>query len=295
MMTLSNQYDLLHRFLFDDVSVRGELVRLQQSFKDILAGHDYPMPIQRLLGELFAATSLLTATLKFEGDISIQVQGEGKLKYAVINGSDNQELRGVARWDGDIEECEFSDLFEKGVLAITITPKEGERYQGIVAIDKPSLAECLESYFTQSEQLKTRIILNTDLSTETPFAWGFLLQVLPQKTCNDVEFEHLTVLANTLTTEEVASFTCEDLLYKLYHQEQVELFEPKPIRFKCGCSKTRSAIALKNVDKQSLLNIAQEEGQVVMDCQYCDKQYSFDSIDIEAIHAGTFNIDESFQ
>lgn len=294
-MTLANQYDLLHRFLFDDVSVRGELVRLQQSFQDILAGHDYPVPIQRLLGELFAATSLLSATLKFEGDISIQVQGEGKLKYAVINGSDNQELRGVARWDGDIDECEFSDLFEKGVMAITITPKEGERYQGIVGIDKSSLAECLETYFAQSEQLKTRIILNTDLSTQTPFAWGFLLQVLPQNDCNDAEFEHLSVLADTLTTDEVANFSCEDLLYKLYHQEHVELFASKPVRFKCGCSKIRSALALKNIDKQSLLNIAKEEGQVVMDCQYCDKQYAFDTIDIEAIYAGTFDIDESYQ
>lgn len=288
MKDSSQQFDQLHRFLFDEHSVRGELVRIQQSYGEILAGHDYPQVIQYLLGELMAATSLLSATLKFEGEISLQVQGEGKLKYAVINGTHEQALRGVARWDGDVSHCEFFDLFHKGVLAITITPKEGERYQGIVAIDKPSLAECIESYFEQSEQLKTKVILGSDPTQNSPFAWGFLLQVLPHKTFDEKIFEHLAVLADTLSVEEVANSSVEELLYRLYHQEQVELFDPTDVKFECGCSKVRSAIALKNVDKQSLLNIAKEEGEVVMDCQYCSKQYRFDSIDIEAIHAGTF-------
>lgn len=287
-------FDQLHRFLFNKASVRGELVRLDESLNHIVHSYEYPVQVQRLLSEMAAATCLLTAILKFEGEIALQIQSQGPVRYAVINATHEQTLRGVARWDESLTTLpeSFTDLLAKAVLVITITPDEGERYQGVVALDKPSLAECLEDYFEQSEQLATKVQLMTDLSKpDNAKAAGMLLQVLPKsadatdrREAN--EFAHLCTLADTLTEEEVFALPVEDILYRLFHQEEVEMFPPQPVQFACTCSRNRSAQALRNVEKTELLQIVEEEGAVKMNCQYCHTEYRFDAVDVEAIHAG---------
>ena len=289
-----NQFDQLHRYLFEKASVRGELVRLQDALKPIVHSTDYPQPIQQLLAEMAAATSLLTATLKFEGEVGLQIQSQGKVRYAVINATHEQQLRGVARWDeeADLSEATFSELVENAVLVITITPEEGERYQGVVALDKGSLAGCLEDYFERSEQLATRVFIHTDFSDNAlPKASGMFLQVVPQsaestKVTSDSEFEHLCALTETMTAEELFSLPAEDVLYRLYHEQEVQLYTPKPVSFACTCSRQRSAEALRNLDKQELLDIIREEGAIAMNCQYCHTEYRFDEIDIEALQTG---------
>ena len=288
--------DQLYRYIFNQAHVRGELVQLQQSYQSILDSYDYPPVIQRLLGELMSATCLLTATLKFEGEVALQIQSEGVVKYAVINGTHDQKLRGVARWDEQLKQLpeDFSELFSKGVMVITITPAEGERYQGMVALDKPSLAECIEAYFEQSEQLATKVLLRTDVSKTPGNAAGVLLQVLPTtsestKTTERPEFEHLIKLTETLTDEELFNLPAQDILYRLYHQEEAEVYTPQPVQFKCTCSKERSAAAIANVDKLELLDIIAKEGEIKMNCQYCHAEYVFDAIDVESIHSGGEN------
>lgn len=289
-----NQFDQLHRYLFEKASVRGELVRLQDALKPIVHSTDYPQPIQQLLAEMAAATSLLTATLKFEGEVGLQIQSQGKVRYAVINATHEQQLRGVARWDeeADLSEATFSELVANAVLVITITPEEGERYQGVVALDKGSLAGCLEDYFERSEQLATRVFIHTDFSDNAlPKASGMFLQVVPQsaestKVTSDSEFEHLCALTETMTAEELFSLPAEDVLYRLYHEQEVQLYTPKPVSFACTCSRQRSAEALRNLDKQELLDIIREEGAIAMNCQYCHTEYRFDEIDIEALQTG---------
>lgn len=289
---MKDAFDHLYRYLFDDLNVRGELVRLQDSYRQILSAQDYPEPVQRLLGELMAATSLLTATLKFEGDIAVQIQSEGPVQYAVINGTQNQQLRGVARWQGQVPES-FGEMFIKGYLAITITPKDGERYQGVVPLDKPSLAQCLESYFEQSEQLATQVNLYVDPVQQR--AGGLLLQVLPVADNAKQDFEHLAKLTETMTADELFTLPVTEVLHRLYHEQQVQLFEPQPVVFKCSCSKERSATALESVDKDELLQIVAEQGAITMNCQYCHAEYRFDAIDVEAIHAGTFTSEPTQQ
>ena len=289
-------FDQLHRYLFNEGNVRGEMVRLQNSFQAILDSYSYPPVIQQLLGELMAAASLLTATLKFKGDIAIQIQGEGPLSYAVINGTHNQQLRGVARWDEALQTLptEFSQLVEKGVLVITITPEQGERYQGMVSLDKPTLAECIEGYFEQSEQLATKLILRTEINNTPAKACGMFLQVLPTSSqttqAADTDFEHLSKLTETIKNEEMFNLPAEEILHRLYHQEEIELYPATQVVFKCSCSKDRSAAALTGVSKEELLNMVAKDGDLKMNCQYCNTEYSFDAIDIESIHAGTFNI-----
>lgn len=289
-------FDQLHRYLFNQGNVRGEMVRLEKSFQAILDSYSYPLIIQQILGELMAAASLLTATLKFKGDIAIQIQGEGPLSYAVINGTHNQQLRGVARWDEALAilPTEFSELVQKGVLVITITPQQGERYQGMVALDKPTLAACIEGYFEQSEQLATKVILRTQLSEKPAKACGMFLQVLPissgstQK--SDTDFERLSALTDTIKDQELFNLPAEDILHRLYHQEDVELYPASEVVFKCSCSKERSASALGAVSKEELLDIVATDGDIKMNCQYCHTEFSFDAIDVESIHAGTFNM-----
>jgi molecular chaperone Hsp33 len=274
--------DNLYRYLFENASVRGELVQLEKSYQEVIAAHEYPQAIQHLLGELMAATSLLTATLKFSGDISIQLQGDGPVSLAVINGNNLQQLRGVSRWTGDIaNDAPMQALFGKGHMVITLTPDDGERYQGVVALDKETLAECLETYFEQSEQLPTKIKLFAD----TKQAAGIFLQVLPTDGEHNAEFEHLSVLTETAKQEELFTLEAEEVLHRLYHEEEVRLFDPVAVTFSCTCSKERSAQAIRTVAKEEIDSIIAEEGKIEMGCEYCNSKYVFDSIDVEAIYA----------
>ena len=287
-------FDQLHRYLFDKGNVRGEMVRLQTSYQSILDSYDYPPVIQQLLGELMVTASLLTATLKFEGDIAVQLQGKGPLTYAVINGTHNQQLRGVARWDESLTElpATFSELLPEAVMVITITPNKGERYQGIVALDKPTLAECIESYFAHSEQLATRVLIRTQLNADSAKACGLFLQVLPTSSAAtntaDTDFEHLCKLTETIQDDELFNLPAEEILYRLYHQEEVEVFPAQNVVFKCSCSREKTASALVGIAKAELLDIIKQQGDVSMNCQYCHTVYRFDAIDIESIHAGTY-------
>ncbi|WP_100642475.1 Hsp33 family molecular chaperone HslO [Alteromonas facilis] len=289
--------DQLQRYIFPDASVRGELVQLEKSYADLLASHAYPDAIKRLLGEMLSAATLLTATLKFKGEISLQIQSEGLVKYAVVDATHQQQVRGIARWDESVEQWpeRFQELFTKGVMAITITPEKGERYQGLVGLDQDSLAECIQGYFIQSEQLPTRVVLFTDTAKDNVKAAGMLLQVLPQSSdatnvLDHAEFNDLAVLTDTMTSEEILSLDARTLLHRLYHEYDVELYAPHPVTFSCTCSKERSAQALKNIEKAELLSIIEEQGVITMDCQYCHAKYEFDSMDVESIHAGFANV-----
>ncbi len=274
--------DILHRYLFDNADVRGELVQLQDSYQQVIGSHAYPPVLQTLLGELLAATSLLTATLKFSGDISVQLQGNGPVSLAVINGNNQQQLRGIARWDGELaDDASLADLFGQGYMVITLTPDEGERYQGVVALDKPTLAACVEDYFNQSEQLPTAMWLFADGKQ----AAGMFLQILPSQEDHNADFEHLCQLTATIKAEELFTLEAQDVLHRLYHQEEVRLFDPIEVSFKCTCSRERSAAAIKTIDQAEVEAILAEDGKVEMGCEYCNAKYVFDAIDVAAIFA----------
>ena len=273
-------HDQLHRFIFNNAEVRGELVNVSQTLQDILRGHDYPQPVQALLGELLVATSLMTATLKFEGDITVQLQGDGPLSMAVVNGNNHQQLRGVARMRGDITDgATLKEMAGNGYLIITITPAKGERYQGVVGLEGETIAECLEDYFARSEQLLTRLIIRQDAQG----AGGILLQVLPSHGAGNEEFEHLVTLADTIKAEELTSLSATDVLWRLYHQEEVSVFDPVTVEFKCTCSRERCGDVLKTVAANEIDEILAEDGKIDMHCDYCGAHYIYDAVDVENI------------
>ncbi|NCB57130.1 MAG: Hsp33 family molecular chaperone HslO [Gammaproteobacteria bacterium] len=279
--------DQLHRFIFENYEVRGELVQLNQTTKDMLGGHHYPLAIKRLLSELLVATSLLTATLKFEGSITVQLQGDGPVRFAVINGDHQQRLRGVARYEGVIaENAGLHELIGKGHMMITVIPDEGERYQGIVALDGDTLAACLEGYFAQSEQLPTRIWLKTELNEEQPKAAGMLIQAMPDSNSEQhaLDFEHIVTLTDTIKSEELLDLPAEEVLYRLYHQEEVRLFDPQAVSFVCTCSRSRCEAALLQLGKTEVDALLEEHDEIRMDCDYCGTEYHFSASDVEKIY-----------
>lgn len=277
--------NVLNRYLFEDLSVRGELVQLDEAYQRIISSKEYPAALQKLLGELLVSTTLLTATLKFEGSITIQLQGDGPVSLAVINGDNEQKVRGVARWEGEIaDDASLHDMMGKGYLVITIEPKKGERYQGVVGLEGDNLTQVIEGYFANSEQLKTRLWIRTGEHQGQAHAAGMLIQVVPDGTGSADDFEHLEQLTNTVKNEELFTLEANELLYRLYNQEQVRLFEPQPVEFHCGCSRERSGAAIVTIDKTEIYDILATDGSVSLHCDYCGTTYSFDEPQVAELY-----------
>ncbi|TDE21547.1 Hsp33 family molecular chaperone HslO [Vibrio owensii] len=277
--------NVLNRYLFEDLSVRGELVQLDEAYQRIISSKEYPAALQKLLGELLVSTTLLTATLKFEGSITIQLQGDGPVSLAVINGDHDQKIRGVARWEGDIaDDATLHEMMGKGYLVITIEPKKGERYQGVVGLEGETLADVIEGYFANSEQLKTRLWIRTGEHEGKKHAAGMMIQVMPDGTGTPEDFEHLEQLTATVKNEELFTLPANELLYRLYNQDSVRLYEPQPVEFHCGCSRERSGAAIITVDKTEIYDILAEEGTISLHCDYCGTSYTFEEPEITELY-----------
>lgn len=282
-----SQFNVLNRYLFTGAHARGELVQLSSSFKNIIKNHNYPAGVERLLGELLSATCLLTATLKFEGDITVQLQGDGPVGYMSVSGNNKQEMRGIAKMVEETSAETLKTLIGKGTMIITIRPDVGEAYQGVVALDKDNLADCLAHYFEVSEQIPTKIWLFSD--TEQQLTAGALVQLLPDgdgtienKANQENDFEHLCQLTNTIKSEEIFSLEAEALLYRLYHQQQVNIFDPQPVSYVCGCSADKCLSAISQIEPSEIKSILAEQGKISMTCDYCVTTYDFDELSLQS-------------
>lgn len=276
--------DELQRFHFRESPVRGELCQLTQTYREVLARHDYPQPLRKLLGQALSAVALMASTLKLQGKLILQIQGDGPVSMLVAESNERGELRAVAQYDSEAGYAsdDWVDLMGRGQLVLTIDPDEGQRYQGIVPLEGASLAAALAHYFQQSEQLPTEFFLFADGQA----SGGLMLQVLPgHDAVGDVDmWPRVVNLASTLKPEELFELTAEEVLYRLYHEEAVELFPVRPLQFKCSCSRARSENALRSIDVAELREIAAEQGGCIeVDCQFCRQRYRFDSVDIELL------------
>ena len=275
--------DVLNRYLFNDMHVRGELVQLSKSYQSIIKNHNYPLGVRLLLGELMVATCLLSATLKFEGEITVQLQGDGPIGYMSVNGDHNQKIRGIAKLKPDQAQTtakSLNELIGKGTMVITIRPEKGEAYQGVVALEEETLAECLAHYFEVSEQIPTKIWLFSD--DEKQQVAGSLVQLLPDGdgssenlTQQKSDFEHISQLTNTIKADEVFSLEAQALLYRLYHQEKVSLFEPQTVSYQCGCSHDKCLVAISQIEPTEIESILAEHSKISMTCDYCLTTYDF--------------------
>lgn len=284
-----SDHDKLHRFIFDHCDIRGEIITLADSYRAVLDNHNYPAPIQQLLGQFLAAAGLLSATLKFDGILTLQARGNGPLSLLMADCTRQHNLRAIAEFDAeyDYQNDDLASLIGSGQLAITIDPSKGQRYQGIVPLEKHNLAACLEDYFNQSEQLPTRIWLSADGKQ----AGGLFLQALPRQLEADENqnakmWEHLTSLADTIKPEEQLGLAHSDQLFRLFHQDNVRMFPATNLQFACSCSEERTTTILKSMNRTELEQIIEEQGLIEVSCHFCNQLYRFGSKDIDRLFDG---------
>ncbi|GGG51748.1 33 kDa chaperonin [Pseudohongiella nitratireducens] len=269
--------DQCQRFLFADVDVRGEIVNLTDSYQQTVGNHEYPAVVKEQLGEFLAASVLLASGIKYEGRLVLQVRGDGELSLIMAECTSEGEVRGIARFEEPPASDKFSELTGQGVLTITVDSRRSEPYQGVVQLSEESLGKSLEGYFEQSEQLQSWFLFAVDGQK----ACGIMLQQLPANKQTTEEradtWQHLMVLAKTLTQQELLDLPAEELLHRLFHQEQVSLFEPKEFVYRCSCSRERTAQALVSIGKEEVDSIIAEHGAVNVACEFCGTEYQFDA------------------
>jgi molecular chaperone Hsp33 len=273
--------DRLYRFIIENTRVRGELVRLNATWQAILERADYPPNVRNILGEAMAACTLLAATIKFQGSLIMQIRGDGPLHLLVAQASSQRTLRGIARWNDDVPDHDLQAIFGNAQMVVTMEPEEGDAYQGIIELKGDSLKEAIEHYFMQSEQLNTALWLACD----DEVCAGFLLQELPGADLPEEDWNHARILADTLSQNELLELDAKQILLRLYHEDDVRLFDPEPISFRCGCSRERIGQVLVSLGHQEVQDILQEQGKIEVDCEFCNAHYEFDPVDAEALFA----------
>jgi len=270
--------DFLYRFLFEQFPVRGELIHVNAAWQELLNRADYPAPVAQVLGEALAATALLAASIKLEGRLTLQIQSEGPLSLLVVQCDQDLHLRGMASHDDDVvEAAALGPLLQDAQLVLTIESADlATRYQGMVAVEGDSVRHAIESYFEQSEQLPTRLWLAVDEHC----AAGMLLQRVPGKAEDEDAWNRCVHLAETLQNDELIELEAQTLLRRLYHEEDLRLFEPRPVSFRCQCSRERIATMLRALGPQEMQEVLAQEGSVRVTCEFCKRRYEFDAIDV---------------
>lgn len=304
---MKNSTDTLHHFIFEDkfnnpMPIRGNLVRLNNTYTQVLQHQNLPTVLKYALGELMAASALLSATLKMDGALVLQIQSKGMLKLLVVECSSDLNMRATAKWDetktSQITEKTFFDLVKNGQFIITLDPKVGEAYQGIVPIEGESIAEMLQNYMLRSQQIDTSLWLHCDETS----ASGMLLQKLPDFGGNlggvatpaldeDADaWNRMNHLANTITNDELQNLPAETLLTRLFGEEDVRLFEPKSTQFYCSCNQNSVASMLRMLGEDELNSILAEFGKIEVNCDFCNKHYLFDAVDTAQLLATEANV-----
>lgn len=294
----ASESDRLQRFMFEELDIRGALARLDDAWASVRDAQSYPEPVQRLLGEMLTATALLASIVKVKGTLTVQATGDGPLAAVMAECRDRSQLRGIARIrdeDAFATEniAEGTAALGKGLITITIRPELGDRageaYQGIVPMDGSSLAEALEGYFIQSEQIPTRIWLTADKERSA----GMLIQALPPELARfnhaerqrEEDFGRISLLAGTVSASELKDLPGQRLLSRLFFEETVALQQAESLEFSCSCSHERTREALRAMPLSELEQIILEDGEIRMTCQFCQAEYRFDGIDVAAVHA----------
>jgi molecular chaperone Hsp33 len=290
--------DTLHRFLFDRFPIRGHLVHLDAAWRALIEHRQYPDAIRETLGEAVVASLLLAATIKFEGVLSLQLQGDGPMQLLLAQCTSGLGVRGLARYrdlpDGGSRK--ISQLIGNGNLTVTLETDDGaQRYQGIVPIEGERLAESLQAYFLNSEQLPTRLWLYADAQG----ASGMLLQKLPgasslppaDAALVEDAWQRVQLIADTLTPEELRTLADAEILHRLFNEDDLRLFEPSPVFFRCRCSRERVAGMLQSLGEAETRSVIAECGKVEVHCDFCNRAYVFDAVDVEQLFKAAVTAD----
>lgn len=276
--------DTLQRFVFEHADIRGEIVHLSASYQAIMKQHLYPPIIQELLGEALLAVTLLTASIKFKGQLTLQFYGEEPITLLVAKSDHEFHIRGLAQFDEEALSSELDRAFREGKLIVTIEPDDKVApYQSIIPLNGQSITNALEFYFAQSEQIPTRLWLATGQGV----AAGMLLQLLPGKPSEERErfWEHAVKIGETITNVELQQLNNETILHRLYHEEDLRLFDPTPVIFRCQCTLDRMQQAVRLLGEVDAMDMVRHNKEILVTCEYCNREFSFDAVDVASIFA----------
>jgi molecular chaperone Hsp33 len=294
--------DEIQPFLLETSGIRGRLLRLGPAADTILSRHDYPRPVARLLGEMLALAGALSSLLKYEGVFTAQAKGDGPVSLLVADVTDAGDLRGYAGFDGERlaelsagdREIGLEELMGEGYFAYTVDRGPGrERYQGIVALSGRTLADCLQHYFLQSDQVQSGILLAAETSEDHWRSGALILQRIPEagpadRPLSGIDDEdswrRAMTLQVTCSHQELLDFnlSSHDLLYRLFHEEGVRVFTPRPLRAACRCSRRRLEKVLAAMPREEVLSM-RVEGVVEARCEFCNTRYVFDEAALAAL------------
>jgi molecular chaperone Hsp33 len=279
---MTDDDDILYRFLLERAQLRGVLVRLTSSWQQVRSRADYPAVVADLLAKALTASAVFTGNIKFEGSLSIQLKAAGELTLLFAECGHDGRVRGLARWRPDLAPDFRLSASGSPLLAITIeNAASGQRYQGIVPVDDDDLAVLFARYFERSEQLPTRVLLACDGDR----CAGLMVQQLPATGAgtDPDAWNRIGHLLATATSDELLHLDAEQLLLRLFHEETVRVLATQPLQFGCRCSRERVAGVLRTLGREEALASLQNDGRAEVTCEFCNTHYHFDAIDIERI------------
>ncbi|BCE02975.1 Hsp33 family molecular chaperone HslO [Marinicellulosiphila megalodicopiae] len=275
--------DQSQTFLFDDTAIRGQIIHLNQSYLDVVDKKNYPTKIRHMLGEFLASVTALSSTLKFEGSLILQAKSQGQVRLIMAECKNREFVRAICHFDENFDEDK--PLFEQGNLALTLEPLKGKPYQSLIALHEDNIAKGIEEYYLQSEQIKTsfKIAVNDNQAS------AMMIQAMPLFANNsslqieDESYNRVSYLFSTLKDKEILELPNQEILYRLFHEETVRVYDPKDLSFKCGCSRKRCENAVINLGLEDAKLLIQEQGKISVDCQFCNQHYSFKDSDLAEI------------
>jgi molecular chaperone Hsp33 len=299
----STSNDTLQKFIFENAAVRGEFVEISDTWREIQSRHNYPPAVKTVLGEMVAAAALLSANLKFNGAIIMQIHGDGPVRLLVVECDSDLRLRATAKLaedaviPGDANLTSLLNAHGKGRFVITLDPADkmpGQQpYQGIVPLDGDDMATVIENYMLRSEQLDTRLWLAANETVSR----GLLLQKLPRHSGKDDQVKQASeaddletwnravMLASTLKKEELLSTDIQTLMNRLFWEEKVRVFEPAHPQFHCSCTREKVGNMLKMLGQDEVEDALSELGKLGINCDFCGKHYEFDKVDCAQLFA----------
>ena len=280
--------DQISSFIFEELPIRGVIVKLSTVTKEILSKQKYPPVIERLLSEALIAIVMLFSLSKESGKMTLQFQSptdtQSPLKLLSVRCTFDRKLRALAQWDNLLwdDQLSFKDLMDHGNLVMTYQPDSClDLFQSIIPLESNSLSESIEAYFTQSDQIKTYL----HIASQNQEASGIMLQLMPDQDLDKQEesFSHVTTLAKTLKDSELLEDTADQVLFKLFNQDLVRVFEPKALYFGCGCSLEKMQDAIRSMGLEEANKTLQEHGYIQVKCEFCKSTYDFAQGEVEKL------------
>lgn len=276
---MNQELDTLQRFMFEHASIRGEIAHLDETYKTILNQRPYPPMVKRLLGEALVSCLLMAGSIKFEGEITLQFHGDKRLPLLLVQCNDQLHLRGVAKYQEDEVDIDYNAAFLNGKMAITINQNnQTSVYQSVVPISSLSMGENMMHYLAQSEQIASRVWL----AVNDDRAAGMLLQLMPDQDTQQRErfWEYAVQIGQTIKENELLTLDNPTILHRLYHETELRLYTARRVRFQCRCTEEKMKQAVVVLGEADVKQLLQENGVVEVGCDFCNRQYTFDAIDV---------------